>query len=302
MAKFGLGKGLGALIPEHQQFFEHTEQESPESSVRLVPIESLVPNPDQPRKSFPQDSLNELAESIRRHGLLQPLLVHQDAAGRYVIIAGERRYRAAKLAGLAEVPVIVRSVQDDTHLELSLVENIQREDLDPIEEARAYQRLMELTGATQEHVAEMVGKSRAAVANAVRLLKLSSTIQDAIKEDKITAGHARALLALEEPQAQERLYRSIIEENLSVRETESRVQQLLGTASSGRKQKKATPSKDSGAIAEPSDPELKALKERLIQRFGTKVEIAGTQEAGTIKIHYFSPDDLQRIYEVLGLE
>lgn len=302
MAKFGLGKGLGALIPEHQQFFEQTEQEYPESAVRLVSIESIEPNPDQPRKSFPQESLNELAESIRRHGLLQPLLVYESMPGHYVIIAGERRYRAAKLAGLAEVPVITRKAQEDTHLELSLVENIQREDLDPIEEARAYQRLMEMTGATQEHVAEMVGKSRAAVANAVRLLKLPEAMQEALKTGKITAGHARALLAIEDPQVQDMLYRSILEENLSVRESEARVQKLTGGPASVSKKKKSAGSMEAGTGTEPEDPELRALREKLITRFGTKVEITGTQESGTIKIHYFSPDDLQRIYEELRLE
>jgi len=164
VAKFGLGKGLGALIPEHQQFFEQSLEETSASIVKLVSIEDLIPNPDQPRKSFTQESLDELAESIRRHGLLQPLLVHQEKSGKYIIIAGERRYRAAQIAGLEQLPVIVRSQDDENHrIELSLVENIQREDLDPIEEAQAYAKLMEITGVTQERVAEMVGKSRVAV-------------------------------------------------------------------------------------------------------------------------------------------
>jgi len=303
VAKFGLGKGLGALIPEHQQFFEQTSEENPESIVRLVPIDALIPNPDQPRKTFSQESLDELAESIRRHGLLQPLLVHELAGGKYSIIAGERRYRAAQIAGVEQLPVIVRTnTPDDQRLELSLVENIQREDLDPIEEALAYARLMEVSGATQERVAEMVGKSRVAVANTMRLLRLSVPIQAAIKQGIISSGHARALLAIDDPKARDALFDRIQKDNLSVRQAEQEAQKLQGAAHGTRGAQKRARDTDSENSGTPLDPLLKELREHLIERFGTKVEISGDIDSGLIKIQYFSQEDLQRIYDVLRLE
>ncbi len=303
MAKFGLGKGLGALIPEHQQFFEQSTQESPESMVRLVSIESLSPNPDQPRKTFSQESLDELAESIRRHGLLQPLLVQEQEAGKYIIIAGERRYRAAQIAGLDQLPVIVRAPNgSDRHLELSLVENIQREDLDPIEEAQAYVKLMEISGTTQEHVAEIVGKNRVTVANTIRLLRLPENIQAAIKQGIISSGHARALLSIEDDGERQKLFDRICEDNLSVRQTEQETQKLQGVSQA----KKTKARKSNLAAAEggeaPLDPLLQELKEKLIERLGTKVEIQGSLNGGTIKIQYFSQEDLQRMYDVLKIE
>jgi ParB family chromosome partitioning protein len=303
VAKFGLGKGLGALIPEHQQFFEQSTQESPESMVRLVSIESLSPNPDQPRKTFSQESLDELAESIRRHGLLQPLLVQEQEAGKYIIIAGERRYRAAQIAGLDQLPVIVRAPNgSDRHLELSLVENIQREDLDPIEEAQAYVKLMEISGTTQEHVAEIVGKNRVTVANTIRLLRLPENIQAAIKQGIISSGHARALLSIEDDGERQKLFDRICEDNLSVRQTEQETQKLQGVSQA----KKTKARKSNLAAAEggeaPLDPLLQELKEKLIERLGTKVEIQGSLNGGTIKIQYFSQEDLQRMYDVLKIE
>lgn len=303
MAKFGLGKGLGALIPEHQQFFEQSTQENSESMVRLVSIESLSPNPDQPRKTFSQASLEELADSIRRHGLLQPLLVHEQETGNYTIIAGERRYRAAQLAGLQKVPVIVRAQNDnDQHLELSLVENIQREDLDPIEEAQAYLKLMEISGATQEHIAEMVGKNRVTVANAIRLLRLPDNIQTAIKQGLLSAGHARALLSIEDDTARQSLFERICRDNLSVRQTEQEVQKLQGESQAKKPNARKSPSTPDADGAMALDPILRELKEKLIERFGTKVEIQGNLSGGTIKIQYFSQEDLQRMYDVLNIE
>jgi len=303
VAKFGLGKGLGALIPEHQQFFEQSTQESPESMVRLVSIESLSPNPDQPRKTFSQESLDELAESICRHGLLQPLLVQEQEAGKYIIIAGERRYRAAQIAGLDQLPVIVLAPNgSDRHLELSLVENIQREDLDPIEEAQAYVKLMEISGTTQEHVAEIVGKNRVTVANTIRLLRLPENIQAAIKQGIISSGHARALLSIEDDGERQKLFDRICEDNLSVRQTEQETQKLQGVSQA----KKTKARKSNLAAAEggeaPLDPLLQELKEKLIERLGTKVEIQGSLNGGTIKIQYFSQEDLQRMYDVLKIE
>ncbi len=303
MAKFGLGKGLGALIPEHQQFFEQTSEENPESIVRLVPIDALIPNPEQPRKTFSQESLDELAESIRRHGLLQPLLVHEFKSGKYSIIAGERRYRAAQIAGIEQLPVIVRAnAPDDQRLELSLVENIQRENLDPIEEALAYARLMEISGATQERVAEMVGKSRVAVANTMRLLKLPESIRAAIQQGVITSGHARALLAIDDPNARDALFNRIRKDNLSVRQTEQEAQKLQGAAAGTHGARKRARDIGSEGSEAPLDPLLKELREHLIERFGTKVEISGNIDTGFIKIQYYSQEDLQRIYDVLRLE
>jgi ParB family chromosome partitioning protein len=303
VAKFGLGKGLGALIPEHQQFFEQSAQESAESMVRLVSIESLSPNPDQPRKTFSQASLDELAESIRRHGLLQPLLVHEQEAGKYIIIAGERRYRAAQIAGLTQVPVIVRAPNDsDRHLELSLVENIQREDLDPIEEAQAYLKLMEISGATQERVAEIVGKNRVTVANAIRLLKLPENIQAAIKQGVLSPGHARALLSIEDDEERQKLFDRICKDNLSVRQTEQEVQNLQGELQRKKPKARTSPHTTEAGEEMALDPLLRELKEKLIERLGTKVEILGSLNGGTIKIQYFSQEDLQRIYDVLKIE
>ncbi|HBK58729.1 MAG TPA: chromosome partitioning protein ParB [Spirochaetaceae bacterium] len=303
MAKFGLGKGLGALIPEHQQFFEQSAQENSESMVRLVSIESLSPNPDQPRKTFSQASLDELADSIRRHGLLQPLLVHEQETGNYTIIAGERRYRAAQLAGLQKVPVIVRAQNDsDRHLELSLVENIQREDLDPIEEAQAYLKLMEISGVTQERIAEMVGKNRVTVANAIRLLRLPDNIQTAIKQGLLSAGHARALLSIEDDTARQILFERICRDNLSVRQTEQEAQKLQGESQTKKPNARKSPPTPDADGAMTLDPILRELKEKLIERFGTKVEIQGNLSGGTIKIQYFSQEDLQRMYDVLKIE
>lgn len=303
MAKFGLGKGLGALIPEHQQFFEQSLEEPSASIVKLVSIEDLVPNPDQPRKTFTQESLDDLAESIRRHGLLQPLLVHQEKSGKYIIIAGERRYRAAQIAGLEQLPVIVRNQDDENHrIELSLVENIQREDLDPIEEAQAYAKLMEITGATQEGVAEMVGKSRVAVANTLRLLKLPEDMQVQLKQGIISPGHARALLSIEEETERRRLFEHIQLNNLSVRQAEQEAQKIQGLLQ-GKRTKTRKQLDSLKTIEEiPLDPHLKELMEKLIERLGTKVEISGSIDTGTIKIHYFSREDLERIYEVLKIE
>ncbi len=303
MAKFGLGKGLGALIPEHQQFFEQSLEEQSASIVKLVSIEDLVPNPDQPRKTFTQESLDDLAESIRRHGLLQPLLVHQEKSGKYIIIAGERRYRAAQIAGLEQLPVIVRNQDDENHrIELSLVENIQREDLDPIEEAQAYAKLMEITGATQEGVAEMVGKSRVAVANTIRLLKLPEDMQVQLKQGIISPGHARALLSIEEETERRRLFEHIQLNNLSVRQAEQEAQKIHGLLQ-GKRTKTRKQLDSLKTIEEiPLDPHLKELMEKLIERLGTKVEISGSIDTGTIKIHYFSREDLERIYEVLKIE
>ena len=299
MSKFGLGKGLGALIPEHQQYFDTSKNPADVGDfITIVPLSNLRPNPDQPRKTFPDDSIEELAESIRKHGLLQPIIAEPASDGDYIIVAGERRFRAAGRAGLAEVPVIVRSVSSEKRLQLSLIENIQREDLNPMEEARAYHSLMELTGYTQEQVAEAVGKNRSTVANALRMLRLSEAMQSAVRDGVISAGHARSLLAVLDDATREALFARIVAEGLSVRQAEQAVQDLSGDgarkkAGKGRKSAKSP-------VADSLEPDLLALRELLIERFGTKVEIRGDMKSGSIAIEYYSSDDLQRILEAVG--
>lgn len=295
MAKFGLGKGLGALIPEHQQYFDPVKNQAEvETNIRILPLSSLRPNPDQPRKRFTDTSIDELADSIRRHGLLQPLIVEPSGPNDYIIVAGERRFRAASRAGLTEVPAIIKSLTSDKRLQVSLIENIQREDLNPMEEAEAYRNLMDITGYTQEQVAEAVGKNRSTVANALRLTRLSTAMQDAVRSGEISAGHARSLLGIQDANARERLFRKIIAEGLSVRQTEAATQE--GLSSPGKKKKKGEADKPTLVL----DPDLGALKEMMIERLGTKVEITGNLEKGKIAIDYFTSDDLQRILEVMG--
>lgn len=295
MAKFGLGKGLGALIPEHQQYFDPGKNQAEvETNIRILPLSSLRPNPDQPRKRFSEESIDELADSIRRHGLLQPLIVESAGPGDYIIVAGERRFRAAGRAGLSEIPAIVKTLSNDKRLQVSLIENIQREDLNPMEEAEAYKSLMDLAGYTQEQVAEAVGKNRSTVANALRLTRLSAAMQDAVRSGEITPGHARSLLAIQDSEARELLFRKILSEGLSVRQAEASAQE--GLVRTGKRQKKCPGREGAPAL----DPDLGALREMMIERLGTKVEISGTLESGRISIDYFTSDDLQRILELIG--
>ncbi len=298
MAKFGLGKGLGALIPEHQQYFDSSRNPlEPGDSIKIIPIAKIQPNPDQPRKTFPEESIEELSQSIRKHGLLQPIIAEPSGADTYIIVAGERRYRAAQRAGLEELPVILRSVSAEKRLQLSLIENIQREDLNPMEEAKAYQGLMELTGYTQEQVAEAVGKNRSTVANALRLLRLPESMQEAVRSGGISAGHARSLLALVDEAERQALFARIVKESLSVRQAEQAVQDSV-LRRAGKKPRSAK--KRASALAEDLDPNLKALEELFIERLGTKVEIKGSLDSGSISIEYYSQDDLQRIMEAIG--
>jgi ParB family chromosome partitioning protein len=282
MAKRALGKGIGALIGET----EDARQKN--ASTVEVPIASLKPNPSQPRRSFRDASLAELADSIRRRGVLQPVLV-EEVGGGYQIVAGERRVRAAKLAGLDRVPVLVRSFSPDERLEVALIENLQREDLTPIEEAKAYRQLMEARDLTQEQVAAKVGKDRTTVTNSLRLLKLPQKVQDAVEKGDLSAGHARALLAVTSPADMELLFSRVLARGLSVRETEQAAQAL----NQGRRGKaKKTSSRM-------RDPNVREVEERLVERFGTKVQIRGGPAKGRIEIAYFSADDLERVLELL---
>ena len=297
MAKFGLGKGLGALIPEsevevHLESLEGGVRPVSTDGLRSVPLGKLVPNPNQPRKIFDEVALNELAASIRQHGIIQPVIVEESGDGSFLIIAGERRYRAAEKAGLREVPVVVRSFSPEKKLEIALIENVQREDLNPVEEAEAYKALMEHSSLSQEEVAEKVGKSRPAVANALRLLKLPEDILAALRSGELSSGHARAILAVLGPADQATLFRRILDEGLSVRQAEA----LASDLNAGKRPESA---KKSDKPSRPLTVELKDMEQRLIGYLGTKVQLKGDEKKGSITIEYFSMDDLERVYDLM---
>ena len=282
----GLGRGLGALIPQLD------EEEI--SKAQEIPVQSIRPNPFQPRKEFDSNALNELAESIKEHGIIQPLLVRDTDEG-YQLIAGERRWRAAQIVGLRQVPVVIREFTDQQMMEVALVENIQRENLNPMEEAQAYQRLMDEFELTQEVVAQKVGKSRPAVANTLRLLQLPQDIQKLVSGNAITMGHARTLLSLNNAELQRRTCQEIIQKGLSVRETEELIRKLLHGDVSRETRKK--PFKKS--TTQKQDPHWKAVEERLVQHFGTKAGISNTGNGGKIEIQFYSEEELERILEII---
>lgn len=282
----GLGKGLGALIPL-QEAADTAETGAPAAGVLTVPVKAISPNPRQPRSNLHSESLAELAASIQEHGLIQPVIVTQAEDGRYTLIAGERRWRAAQLAGLQEIPAIVKEATSQAMLELALVENLQRADLNPLEEALAYRQLMDDFDLTQEEVARRVGKSRSAVGNTVRLLNLPAEIQRAVVDGRLTEGHARALLALPSTEAQLALMRSVLQHEWSVRHTEEVVTQLLAQAKPQPKAQKSIP------------PELVALAGRFEQSLGTRVTIEKGNKGGKVVIHFYSDEELQAIYEAI---
>ncbi len=287
MSKRALGKGIGALLGEND-----AQDEAPVTEVALG---SLKPGPQQPRQSFDEATLKELAQSIKEKGILQPILAEQDVDGSYIIVAGERRARAARLAGMQKVPVIVRRFSAQEKLEIALIENVQREDLTPIEEALAYRRLMDIAELSQEQVAARVGKDRSTVANTLRLLKLPEESREALSHGLITAGHARALLALVNTGDQHVLLRRIVENGLSVREAED-------VAASFNKGKKGKGRSSGSGVASSirKEPEIQELEQKLIEKLGTKVEVHGTGSKGRIQISYFSSDDLERILQILA--
>ena len=291
--KRGLGKGLDAMIPipesssSEKAAPDKTDTKDPETVVRITQIE---PNREQPRKNFDEDALQELADSIKQFGLLQPILV-QDRKTYYEIIAGERRWRAAKLAGLKEVPVIIRDYSAQEIVEISLIENIQREDLNPIEEAQAYKRLLTEFNLKQDEVAERVSKSRTAVTNSMRLLKLCDEVQQMIIDEMLSTGHARALISIEDPEQQYMIAQKIFDEKLSVRDVEKLVKNL----NKPEKIKKNTQSDDGLDII------YQDVAEKLKQSLGTKVEISSKGNgAGKIEIEFYNHDDLDKIIELLS--
>jgi ParB family chromosome partitioning protein len=274
MTKRALGKGLGVFLPDDYGILK-------DERYAEVDIEEVSPNPLQPRMRFDPGSIEELARSMRESGVIQPLLVVPEGET-YKIIVGERRWRAAQKAGLRKIPVLIRQIPKERQLEISLVENLHREDLNPLEIAHVYQRLIREMNYTQEEIADRVGKDRTSVTNYLRLLNLPEIVQDYLSENKITMGHARALLALEEAESQISLAREIVRQNLTVREVERII--------SGRKGRRTADKKPE------SDADLRAVEEELIKALGTKVAIVGNRKKGTIKISYFSLDDLNRIY------
>jgi ParB family transcriptional regulator, chromosome partitioning protein len=290
--QFGLGRGLGALIPDTVA----PEGEAPKASATAA-VGKLRPNPDQPRKEFRQEALEELADSIRGHGVLQPILVEEDGAGGYVIVAGERRWRAAQMAGLREVPIIVRNFSDPERLEIAIIENIQREDLNPLEEAQAYKSLMGLSGLPQEEIAKRVGKNRSTVANALRLLKLPEECLAGLKDGSLTAGHARAILAVANPADQIVLMKRIRDGGLSVRQAEENSKALNAGQ---RASSSATIKKAGQAPKKPRVVELADIEQKLIGFLGTKVSLSGSASKGKIVIEYYSQEDLERILEAMS--
>lgn len=282
MTRRGLGKGLSALISAGEESSEGASE---------IPVSLIVPNPDQPRREMDRASIEELAASIREHGVLQPVLVQPLPDGRYQLIAGERRWRAARLAGLTMIPAVVRQVSDEERLELAIVENVQREDINAVEEAVAYRMLMERFGMTQEQVAQRVGKSRAAVANTLRLLALEPEILEGLQQGKITEGHARALLMAPEESRVE-IYRRTVRAGWSVRETER------AARATSREKEPATSESVSRETSAP-DPHVMALEDRLRNTLATRVQIHCHNGKGSIEIHFYDMEDLSRIVEAI---
>ncbi|MCL2558005.1 MAG: ParB/RepB/Spo0J family partition protein [Treponema sp.] len=315
--RIGLGRGLDALLSEDDGDF--SVEAEPEKSlgdkaggqiprgllaaalpisgdpaaraeVAQIPVDMLVASPGQPRKNFDEAELRELADSIARHGVIQPAIVASRGDGTYAIIAGERRTRAARLAGLETVPCIVRDYNDQKRLEVSLIENVQRSDLNPIEEAAAYKNLMDFSGLSQEELAARVGKNRSTVANALRLLRLPGDMQKSLESGALTPGHAKALLSVAEPEPRQRLFVEILRAGLSVRDAERRAAEL-GEA------RPEPPAREKPAQARPA--EIEEIEERLIDRLGTKVRVEGSLNRGRIFIEYFSMEDLGRLHEII---
>lgn len=302
--KRGLGRGLSNLIPTDDTTEDVSTKTSKQTKAGAVTktevvkkveqtlnINRIEPNKNQPRKEFNEDALQELADSIKQFGVIEPLVVVK-RKGYYELIAGERRWRAARLAGLKEVPVVIKDYDDQQIVEIALIENIQREDLNPIEEAHAYERLIQEFNLTQDEVAERVSKSRTTVTNALRLLKLTEKVQQMLIDDMLSTGHVRALITITDPQLQYETAMYIFDKKLSVRETESYVKKLLN-----KKPKEKTSEKE--------DPELsflyKAIENRLKESLGTKTTIkAKTKDSGKIEIEYYSQEDLERITQLLA--
>ncbi|NLN19179.1 MAG: ParB/RepB/Spo0J family partition protein [Firmicutes bacterium] len=282
-----LGRGLAAIIPQAAQ------DDSAETAIREIAVTRISPNAAQPRRHFSREQLEELAASMREHGVLEPVIVRPKGKD-YELVVGERRWRAAQLAGLKVIPAIVRELEDREALELALVENLQREDLNPMEEAEAFRRLADEFGLTQEEIAARVGKRRSTVANRLRLLDLDGSLQDQVRQGRLSAGHARALLAVPDDDDRRQLAERVINEGLSVRAVEeivrSRSQTQRKSSKKGRKSRAERPE---------GDPELADLVEDLQQKLSTRVRIVRREGRGQIEIEFYSEDDITRIYELI---
>lgn len=283
--KFALGKGLSALIPEDVE-----DQEQYKKGNILIPLNEIKNDNNQPRKAFDSDKIAELTESIKTHGIIQPLILRKSEDGLYIIVAGERRWRAAKLAGLKEVPAIVMDLSERDVLEISLIENIQRQDLNPIEEALAYKKLLNEFKLTQEDLSKRIGKSRTAITNTMRLMNLDIRVQQYIIEGIISEGHGRALLGIKDEEIQYELSQRVIDENLSVRELERLVKKIAEGKTKEEKDR-----------VEELNPYYKEIKNQLQNYFGTKVNISNRNNKGKIEIEYYSEDDLQRILDIINI-
>jgi len=302
MTKKVLGRGLGAFFPEYDKK-EGEEKESSEKTktaipiapaekvnvVLTIPVDHIRANPHQPRQDFNEEALNELADSIKKHGLIQPITVRYLGEKRFELISGERRLRACKLAGLDEIPSYIREVNDEQMIAFALIENIQREELNPLEIAMGYQRLMEECNYTQGEVAERVGKNRSTVTNMVRLLQLPDFVQAALRDEKISTGHARSLINVDKEADQKILLEKILSKSLSVRQTEDLV----------RSHDKKTPAEQESKSSEKTSPFLNTIEKRLRSNLSTKVNIRQKGKGGEIRIEYYSNDDLERLLQII---
>ena len=284
MTRRALGRGLSALLSDTS--VTTSEQ------VLDVDIDLIEPNSLQPRTNFDEERLEELAQSIRANGIIQPILVRRTDSDRYQLVAGERRWRAAQRAGLQRIPCVVRDIPEDKVLELALIENIQRQELNAIEEAHAYKKLIETLSLTQEMVAQRVGRDRTFITNYLRLLRLPDDVQRLVEQEKISTGHARALLGIDDPDIQRKLAQSVISQSLSVRETERAVKRLIEGPSAKEVIKRAMPSEDAN---------VRAAENKLRRRLSSKVQILSNQagDGGKIEIEFYDTNDLDRIYQLL---
>lgn len=284
--KFGLGKGLGALIPEN-------EDDIKEGSKLFIPLNKIKNNSDQPRKAFDNEKIAELAQSIKTHGIIQPLLVKKADNDEYIIVAGERRWRAAKMIGLKEVPVVVMDITEKEVLEISLIENIQRQDLNPIEEALSYKKLLTEFNVTQEELSKRIGKSRTTITNTMRLINLDKRVQQYLIEGVLSEGHGRAILGINNLDKQYEISQKAIDENLSVREIE-RLIKLLNEQNKRKDIEQKLKKED--------NPYYREIKEKLQEHLGTKVNFTSNKNKGKIEIEYYSEEDLQRILDIMNIE
>ncbi len=294
--KIGLGRGLSSLLSDTPKTQELTETrpavgQPPTSGMSEILLAEIETNPFQPRQHFDQEALKELAESIKVHGIIQPITVRRLTQNRYQLIAGERRFQASKQAGLKSVPAFVRSANDQQMLEMALIENIQRENLNPIEISLSYQRLISECNLKQDELGERVGKNRSTVTNYLRLLKLPPDIQIAVRDNKLSMGHARAIINIENPDAQLYVFKKILAEDLSVRKVEDLARDISATAKK--------PEAEKGQSASPATREANHLQTKLSSHFGTKVSVKSDGKKGEIKIPFLSIEDLNRILEIL---